>query len=99
MKSRAKGKVQSAKRKGDGDRAFLTFALCTLHFALCLAFFLGCSRPSEQLRVPALPRFREVAAESGLVFTHFTGATGKYYMPEIMGAGVALFDYDGDGDL
>ena len=35
----------------------------------------------------------------GLKFSHFTGATGEFYMPEIMGAGVALFDYDGDGDL
>src|SRR5262249_55974233 len=30
---------------------------------------------------------------------HFTGATGQFYLPEIMGSGVALFDYDGDGDL
>ncbi|HLV02947.1 MAG TPA: CRTAC1 family protein, partial [Acidobacteriota bacterium] len=45
------------------------------------------------------PWFSEVAAESGLVFEHFTGATGQYYLPEIMGAGGALFDYDSDGDL
>ena len=44
-------------------------------------------------------RFREAAAETGLRFQHFTGATGQYYLPEIMGSGVALFDYDGDGDL
>src|SRR5262249_49318983 len=25
--------------------------------------------------------------------------TGQYYLPEIMGSGVAVFDYDGDGDL
>ncbi len=43
--------------------------------------------------------FREVAAETGLNFHHFTGATGDYYMPEIMGSGAALFDYDNDGDL
>ncbi|MFN0112379.1 MAG: CRTAC1 family protein, partial [Blastocatellia bacterium] len=43
--------------------------------------------------------FREVAAETGLNFHHFTGATGEYFMPEIMGSGVALFDYDNDGDL
>src|SRR5262245_61882941 len=43
--------------------------------------------------------FREVAAEVGLKFSHFNGSTGEFYMPEIMGAGVALFDYDGDGDL
>jgi hypothetical protein len=43
--------------------------------------------------------FRDIAVESGLRFQHVTGATGKFYMPEIMGAGAALFDYDGDGDL
>ena len=47
----------------------------------------------------AQPLFREAARETGLVFQHFTGATGDYFLPEIIGAGVALFDYDGDGDL
>jgi hypothetical protein len=46
-----------------------------------------------------VPLFREVAEEVGLKFHHFTGATSEFYMPEIMGAGVALFDYDNDGDL
>ena len=41
----------------------------------------------------------EVAAQAGLGFTHISGASGQYYIPEQMGAGVALFDYDGDGDL
>ncbi len=43
--------------------------------------------------------FREAAEETGLAFRHFTGATGAYLTPEIMGSGVALLDYDGDGDL
>jgi len=43
--------------------------------------------------------FLEAAEEVGLKFHHFNGAIGQYYMPEIMGAGVALFDYDNDGDL
>jgi enediyne biosynthesis protein E4 len=45
------------------------------------------------------PIFRDVAGEAGLNFQHFNGAGGHRYMPEIMGAGVALFDYDNDGDL
>ena len=44
-------------------------------------------------------KFREAAGDTGLRFQHFTGATGQYYLPEIMGSGVALFDYDGVGDL
>src|SRR5919109_1487461 len=45
------------------------------------------------------PLFVESAADSGLSFTHISGASGQYYMAEQMGAGVALFDYDNDGDL
>src|SRR2546428_11946773 len=46
-----------------------------------------------------VPWFHDVAEETGLRFTHVTGATGQFYMPEIMGAGCALLDFDGDGDL
>ena len=48
--------------------------------------------------VPA-PLFRDIAADVGLTFQHVTGAAGDHFMPEIMGAGVALLDYDNDGDL
>ncbi len=43
--------------------------------------------------------FRDAAAETGLAFRHFIGATGELYLVEVMGSGVALLDYDGDGDL
>jgi hypothetical protein len=45
------------------------------------------------------PLFVESADSTGLTFTHVNGASGQYYMAEQMGAGVALFDYDNDGDL
>ena len=45
------------------------------------------------------PLFRDVASPTGLNFHHFNFGAGHHYMPEIMGAGVALFDYDNDGDL
>ncbi len=57
------------------------------------------SVPLVGARAGEPPLFRDVAAEAGLDFHHFNGATGRHYMPEIMGAGVALFDYDNDGDL
>ena len=41
----------------------------------------------------------EQAKDSGIDFVHETGAAGKKLMPETMGAGCALFDYDGDGRL
>jgi len=43
--------------------------------------------------------FKEVAEQVGLKFQHHNGMTGKFYLPEITGSGVALFDFDNDGDL
>jgi hypothetical protein len=45
------------------------------------------------------PLFVDASESTGLKFTHVNGASGQYYMAEQMGAGVALFDYDNDGDL
>jgi hypothetical protein len=59
----------------------------------------GVVEPSRQDASAAAPLFTESAAATGLRFTHENGATGQYAMAEIMGAGVALLDYDGDGDL
>ena len=33
----------------------------------------------------------------GVDFIHVTGASGKKWMPETMGGGIAILDYDGDG--
>lgn len=74
-------------------------------FASCFFSFYFSNSPATARRTDSrfsfsqASIFREVAAESGLKFSHFNGATGELYMPEIMGAGVALLDYDGDGDL
>ena len=43
--------------------------------------------------------FRSGAPELGIDFVHFSGMTGRHYLLEVTGSGVALFDYDGDGDL
>ena len=48
--------------------------------------------PSSQILVDA-------TKESGIEFVHFNGTTGEFFLPEITGAGGALFDYDNDGDL
>lgn len=47
----------------------------------------------------SLTPFIEGAAEAGLDFVHYNGMSGAYYFPEIMGSGVALLDFDRDGDL
>jgi len=55
--------------------------------------------PSAAFAQATPPWFTEITEESGLRFVHETGALGGLLMPEIMGAGCALLDHDGDGDL
>lgn len=45
------------------------------------------------------PVFVDAAAEAGLAFRHWNGMTGRHYLTEITGSGVAVFDYDRDDDL
>lgn len=41
-------------------------------------------------------RFTDVTAAAGIDFVHATGAFGEKWMPETMGSGVVVLDYDGD---
>ena len=62
----------------------------------------SCSdRPSRALEHHnAAPEwFTDGSRESGLDFVHFNGMTGGFYFPEVIAPGVAVLDYDGDGDL
>ena len=43
--------------------------------------------------------FSDVTSQSGLDFVHVNGAEGGLLLPEVIGSGGALFDYDNDGDL
>jgi hypothetical protein len=54
--------------------------------------------PSSSASEPAA-LFTDVAAEVGIDYTYFNGMTGELQALELIGAGAALFDYDGDGDL
>ncbi len=73
--------------------------------ALCIASF-ACRKkeapvaatiaPVVEAKVPAV-RFQDVTKECGIAFVHVNGAAGKKWMPETMGGGVAVFDYDNDG--
>ena len=67
---------------------------CSVVLASLMAIA-GVPQPGPQ----AEPLFVDAAESTGLDFTHVSGASGQYYMAEQMGAGVALFDYDNDGDL
>ncbi len=51
--------------------------------------------PSENKSV----QFTDVTTELGIQFRHTNGESGKKYFIEPIGSGVALFDFDNDGDL
>lgn len=70
--------------------------------ALLAIPLLGCAPDAGELessRPRATSWFVDRTRAFGIDFTYESGATGKLYLPEVMGAGVGLFDADGDGDL
>ncbi|HEV3061793.1 MAG TPA: CRTAC1 family protein [Vicinamibacterales bacterium] len=71
----------------------------TALLAIVISVACGGGRPSARRPGSDEQWFTERAEETGLDFVHFNGMSGQFYQPEIMGPGVALFDYDNDGDL
>jgi hypothetical protein len=56
--------------------------------------------PSSTVEEPAGPPwFADVTEEVGLHFTHESGAPGNAFMPQAIGSGAALFDFNNDGRL
>src|SRR5689334_20249084 len=79
---------------------------------LLLALVAGCGRTTGEPTASPAPSptptsagqpagdwFVDRAEAAGLRFTHFNGGSGEFYYPEVLPPGVALFDYDNDGDL
>ena len=59
----------------------------------------GAAEPARRVTAEHAAWFVDRAAATGLDFVHVSGRSGHFYQQEIMGPGVALFDYDNDGDL
>jgi enediyne biosynthesis protein E4 len=55
------------------------------------------SAPDSQKPFPG--KFVDITSASGIHFNYLSSHTPKHYLPETMGPGVALFDYDNDGRL
>ncbi len=64
-------------------------------------FLVGCKQASETSseEIPQAVWLANEADTMGVDFTWISGDAGKFNMPEIIGGGGALFDYDNDGDL
>ncbi len=57
----------------------------------------GCSHTPAP--APACPiRLVDATRNTGIRFVHYDGSSGQKYIVETVTAGLALFDYDGDGD-
>jgi len=85
-------------------RAGSTALLLSAAAALLVVLPAGCSsspdpfapHPEEENSTAAI-RFTDVSDDVGIRFVHHDGSSGRRYIVEPMSAGLALFDYDGDG--
>jgi enediyne biosynthesis protein E4 len=59
------------------------------------------AKPADAASMSARPsgpiRFTDITAQAGIHFKHNSGAFGQKYLPETMGSGVCVLDYDKDG--
>src|SRR6266446_796575 len=55
--------------------------------------------PQAAKVTPAQELFVDATESTGIRFQHFNGRNGEFYYPEIIGSGIALFDYNNDGKL
>src|SRR5260370_13030535 len=81
----------------------LTPAACTCRTGvLGVLLVAGCQAPpppTAREEPTGPPWFADVADQVGLHFVHDAGPAGTYFMPQLMGSGAALFDFDNDGLL
>lgn len=67
-------------------------------FLLCGTSACQRSAPVPNAVEPAEPPwFRDDTDASGIDFVHDAGPTGTYFLPQIVGSGAAVLDFDGDG--
>ena len=83
-------------------RSVKWFLASAIPLAIAVAVGLAL-RPPKVVPTPDNPRieahFVDVTDRAGIHFRHVSGATGKKLLPETMGSGVAVLDFDGDGLL
>ena len=92
---------RSAFQRGSGLKAVRLFTATVVGSCLVLAASGGCKREGAGRPAPESTGawFTDVTAESNVDFRHVFAVRQKHYFPEIMSGGVALLDYDNDGNL
>ena len=82
------------KKSRHGDTKTRRTTIVRVSVSLCLI--------SSVLSVPSVRSasavtFTDITAQAGVRFVHNSGAFGKKYLPETLGAGAVVLDFDGDG--
>ena len=72
-----------------GMRAFLTLGCAVIAIAIVIAIAASAAGPSVA--------FTDATLQAGVRFVHNSGAFGRKYLPETIGAGALWFDADSDG--
>ena len=97
--------------QADKNRRYNTRASMRFGLSLAVSVLLTGAIPAQQPAASAAPgplaaqpktnppKFTDVTSALGVKFHYISSHTAKHYLPETMGAGVALFDYDNDGRL
>jgi hypothetical protein len=71
--------------------------LCVISAALALATTKTPVQSTPPIALTQGIHFVDITHKAGINFVHNTGAFGKKFLPETMGAGCAFLDYDNDG--
>ena len=73
------------------------------HMAVLLLLICSCTETQQKESVTPVVDFEpwliDEAATRGVNFSWISGDTGTFNMPEIIGGGAAMLDFDNDGDL
>jgi enediyne biosynthesis protein E4 len=66
------------------------------YFCIGLIAYISSIIPLHGREFASKQVFHEISAQANINFQHVNGGFGKKYMPETVGSGVALFDYNND---
>ena len=77
---------------------------CPAVLAAIVALCAGCgerpkaepAKPAPRVEAPIAVTYADVTRASGVGFVHVNGAHGRKYLPETMGSGVVVSDFDND---
>ncbi len=87
--------VHSTKDRSSGKIGWGWAGL--LGVGICWSLIDHLTAKAAEQPLPSGIRLTDVTDRSGITFRHTDGGSGQYYIMESVVAGLALFDYDGDG--